>query len=161
MSSEGIVNAPRNYEFETWRDSLPEKHWAKYDLSACRLGWEAAIEFCKRIRWIGTPIEAEAAVWEGLQRIAAERTRQILAEGYTAEHDDKHDKGELAIAGACYALAGAGRAPQPVVDWRIWPWGAEWWKPSADPIRNLEKAGALIAAEIERLVRLKKKEMAP
>ena len=29
----------------------------------------------------------------------------------------------------------------------------EWWKPSADPVRNLEKAGALIAAEIDRLLR--------
>ncbi|UXN69927.1 hypothetical protein N8A98_22410 [Devosia neptuniae] len=27
--------------FVQWRDSLPDKHWAKYDLSACRLGWEA------------------------------------------------------------------------------------------------------------------------
>lgn len=33
-----------------------------------------------------------------------------------------------------------------------WPWSAEWWKPG-DPIRNLEKAGALIAAEIDRLKR--------
>lgn len=32
-----------------------------------------------------------------------------------------------------------------------WPWDEEWWKPSLDPIRNLEKAGALIAAEIDRL----------
>jgi hypothetical protein len=32
-----------------------------------------------------------------------------------------------------------------------WPWEKSWWKPSADPIRNLVKAGALIAAEIDRL----------
>ena len=29
----------------------------------------------------------------------------------------------------------------------------EWWKPSIDPVRNLAKAGALIAAEIDRLQR--------
>lgn len=28
-------------KFEEWRDSLPEKHWARYDLSACKLGWNA------------------------------------------------------------------------------------------------------------------------
>lgn len=27
--------------FDAWVKTLPEKHWAKYDLSACRLGWEA------------------------------------------------------------------------------------------------------------------------
>ena len=29
-------------EFREWVESLPEKHWAKYDLSAARLGWDAA-----------------------------------------------------------------------------------------------------------------------
>lgn len=28
-------------EFRAFVDSLPQKHWAKYDLSAVRLGWEA------------------------------------------------------------------------------------------------------------------------
>jgi hypothetical protein len=36
-----------------------------------------------------------------------------------------------------------------------WPWDYDWWKPSDDPIRNLTKAGALIAAEIDRLNRLR------
>jgi hypothetical protein len=30
--------------FNDWRDSLPKKHWSKYDLSACALGWNAAID---------------------------------------------------------------------------------------------------------------------
>jgi hypothetical protein len=34
-----------------------------------------------------------------------------------------------------------------------WPWDERWWKPSNDPIRDLVKAGALIAAEIDRLQR--------
>lgn len=36
-----------------------------------------------------------------------------------------------------------------------WPssWHPEWWKPSNDPVRNLVKAGALIAAEIDRIQR--------
>lgn len=32
-----------------------------------------------------------------------------------------------------------------------WPWREESFKPSDDQIRNLTKAGALIAAEIDRL----------
>lgn len=36
-----------------------------------------------------------------------------------------------------------------------WPFGSCEWKPSvADPVRDLVKAGALIAAEIDRLQRL-------
>jgi len=34
-----------------------------------------------------------------------------------------------------------------------WPFSSEWWKPAQDPIRNLVKAGALIAAEIDHLQR--------
>lgn len=30
-------------QFDAWRDSLPATYWARYDLSACRLGWDAAI----------------------------------------------------------------------------------------------------------------------
>jgi hypothetical protein len=46
-------------------------------------------------------------------------------------------------------------------DWRIvaWPWDKGWWKPTPDNrIRELEKAGALIAAEIDRLQRMEGKE---
>lgn len=35
----------------------------------------------------------------------------------------------------------------------LWPWGAGWWKPS-EPKRMLVKAGALVAAEIDRQERL-------
>lgn len=31
-----------NPEFNAWVASLPPRSWAHYDLSACRLGWEAA-----------------------------------------------------------------------------------------------------------------------
>lgn len=34
-----------------------------------------------------------------------------------------------------------------------WPWADDWWNPSDDPVRNLVKAGALIAAEIDRIQR--------
>ncbi|MFU5343124.1 hypothetical protein ACM7W1_16250 [Pseudomonas aeruginosa] len=82
--------------------------------------------------------------------VQAERHRQITAEGWTPEHDDKHNGGELADAAACYALWAGGINPG---NWReFWPWAPEWLKHS-EPRRMLVKAGALILAEIERLDR--------
>jgi hypothetical protein len=92
----------------------------------------------------------------GIELIAAERKRQIKEEGWTAEHDDQHKDGELAKAAASYAYPHEGgffsrRAA-------LWPWADEWYKPNPDNrIRELEKAGALIAAEIDRLLRLEEK----
>lgn len=96
----------------------------------------------------------------GIELIAAERQRQIAVEGWTPEHDDEHGMGEMAAAAVCYAQLGIDeeiRAVGPVGDFFIewWPWANEWWKPSEDPIRNLVKAGALIAAEIDRHARTK------
>jgi hypothetical protein len=42
---------------------------------------------------------------------------------------------------------------------RYWPWDREWWKPTPNNrIRELAKAGALIAAEIDRLQRLEERK---
>lgn len=84
--------------------------------------------------------------------ILTERQRQISAEGWTPAHDDQHGDGSLASAAACYAMAGAYRNYEPREHWR---WNDSWWKPSSDPRRNLEKAGALILAEMERIDRTK------
>jgi hypothetical protein len=86
----------------------------------------------------------------GVELIVAERERQVSQEGWSSEHDDSHDGAELATAAVCYVLYGHhinGRVPD------LWPWDAPWWKPSKDAVRNLVKAGALIAAEIDRLQR--------
>lgn len=100
----------------------------------------------------------------GAEMIATERERQITQEGYGPGHDDLHENRDLAHAGAAYALhAGTGKPgmwgrgtpgrddnPYSPSDW---PWEVWWWKPSTDPVRDLVKAGALIAAEIDRLQR--------
>lgn len=90
---------------------------------------------------------------KGIELIAAERQRQIEQEGWTPEHDAEHGKGELAEAAACYAMPE--RARQTGVSDLLWPWDEKWWKPTPnDRIRELVKAGALIAAEIDRLQRV-------
>jgi len=101
----------------------------------------------------------------GIDLIAAERQRQIDAEGWTVEHDDEHSRNELAWAAASYAIPPArgplyeGEHPTYIyADTGLpitWPWDAEWWNPSPeDRVRELVKAGALVAAEIDRLQRL-------
>jgi hypothetical protein len=39
------VLATTNPDFRAWVDSLPPAYWARYDLSAARIGWEAASKF--------------------------------------------------------------------------------------------------------------------
>ncbi|MDT6960150.1 hypothetical protein QTN24_01450 [Cupriavidus sp. SZY C1] len=80
--------------------------------------------------------------------VLTERRRQVEGEGWTPEHDDAHEGGELADAAAALVLEAC--------DYRLaalqhWPW-ADAIK-DASPRRNLVKAGALILAEIERLDR--------
>jgi hypothetical protein len=101
---------------------------------------------------------------EGLELIGLERKRQVNEEGWTPEHDDGHHGRELALAAACYA------AGEPVYVQRFfdgdedhmvdaWPWECEFDKREKhERIKQLAIAGALIAAEIERLIRLQSKE---
>jgi hypothetical protein len=114
----------------------------------------------------------------GAERIYKERTRQINVEGWTPEHDDDHTDQSLALAAICYA------APEKIYvkrEWATgvtfedpWPdsWAAYWDKrathesdntvPEPDSYSDkkridlLVKAGALIAAEIDRLQRVRK-----
>ncbi len=92
----------------------------------------------------------------GVERIAAERARHKspLGENYSDEHDDELTNSELIQAAVSYAInadveAGEGLSDSPPA---IWPWDAEAWKPKSR-IRDLDRAGALIAAEIDRLTR--------
>lgn len=103
----------------------------------------------------------------GITLIAAERLRQISDEKWTPEHDDAHIWGELAKAAACYAVGERVKVfrgfipddpscpfPERPRVHALWPWEISWWKPR-DQFANLVKAGALIAAELDRLLRAK------
>lgn len=97
---------------------------------------------------------------KGIELIAAERKRQVIEEGFDFRHDAEHELGELAMAAACYAA--------PVRIWRHeayrgeisfqdpWPegWDPDWDKRKKHSrLRQLTIAGALIAAEIDRITR--------
>lgn len=92
-----------------------------------------------------------------VQEIHAERKRQIEVEGWTPDHDDKHDDAQMLRAAVIYYH----HATRPA-DWPLalradgaplgWPWNAKWWKPK-EPRRNLIIAGGLCIAERERILR--------
>ena len=98
--------------------------------------------------------------------VLAERQRQIHVEGFDGVHDEDgyHTHGELAIAGACYALGEEHvHIPHPIGYFGLidstagleeieWPWDQKFWKPK-DRRRDLVRAAALIIAEIDRLDR--------
>lgn len=101
--------------------------------------------------------------------VIRERFRQVAEEGWTAEHDDGHARGEMALAAAAYATSAA-VASQFLADGIItaadidsvtatcpapstFPWDRKQWKPK-NRRRDLVRAGALIIAEIERVDRV-------
>lgn len=84
----------------------------------------------------------------GADLITAERQRQIDVEGWTSEHDDLHQYGELAKKAAALAVSYTDAVVMEDGD-QILPW-----KEHPHP-RSLVIAGALIAAEIDRLQRAK------
>jgi len=105
---------------------------------------------------------------EGARRIARERRRQIQQEGWSIDHDDKLVDNELAWAALCYAapekvkMMRPGEDPDTVLLADPWPVKSSLVDKRRkgkrkvtrrQRIRDLEKAGALIAAEIDRLLR--------
>ncbi|HEL7748804.1 TPA: hypothetical protein UL761_000308 [Stenotrophomonas maltophilia] len=91
----------------------------------------------------------------GVQAIAIERQRQMAAERFTSTHDEQYQRGELAKAAVAYAQLAAmelDAGTRGHIGWlnppAIWPWEAHWWKP-VDARRDLVRAGALIAAQLD------------
>jgi hypothetical protein len=89
-----------------------------------------------------------------IHAVLFERRRQIMQEGWSAEHDDReHKSGELGWAGATYALHAGTESGTPPHEW---PWSGDWWKPAGFR-RDLVKAAALVIAEGEKFDRDRKR----
>lgn len=91
----------------------------------------------------------------GIHAIAAERERQLTAEGFSRESDQEYLRGELAKAATAYVQLAAmdlEAGTRDHIAWHgpaaVWPWAPEWWRP-VDARRDLVRAGALIAAQID------------
>lgn len=91
----------------------------------------------------------------GAELIASERARHLSQEGWSAEHDAQYVEDELIRASSAY-LTPQEHRPTDGTPPASWPWDPQWFKPgsldNAGRIRELQKAGALIAAEIDRLL---------
>jgi hypothetical protein len=139
---------------------------------------DGAEDMAKTLAWLirsrtPSPAPACSRPLSGVDMIAAERARQVSEEGWTPEHDDQHEGGEIARAAACYAYVASctdlvrevdalskDGASDIVMIRRSWSWDWKFWKPK-DRIRDLVRAGALCAAEIDRLLRTKQSSPAP
>jgi hypothetical protein len=96
----------------------------------------------------------------GAELIKSERQRQIKSEGFDSEHDREYGSNQLTRAAIVYTKIDKHNVEDIFKDplTHRWPWGTQWLKPfskcdptQVDRIRCLTKAGALIAAEIDRL----------
>lgn len=108
-------------------------------------------------QWTAHRLSHLERVLDGAQVIASARRHQVEGEGYPVAHDLEHAAdGQLVAAAWCYlgdlfapdVARLAGEPPE-------WPWpggeGGCQWKPTPDdPVKQLAKAGAMIAAEIDR-----------
>jgi hypothetical protein len=119
--------------------------------SSANCPWRNAIEAVEEYK----PAQA-VDLGTGVKAIAAERERQLQAEGFTRDGDQQYRHGELARAATAYvqlaAMDLAAGGTRDHIAWHgpaaVWPWAPEWWKP-VDARRDLVRAGALIAAQID------------
>lgn len=134
-----------------------EEEEARERLRAAR---ELIVEQAKaKARMVGDRINGRPIAGDVL--IAMERGRQLDREGWTSEHDDEHSNGELSVAAACYAVAGldgvrvlSGGTPTRPGSGDAFPWADEFDKRTKHSRKRcLVIAGALLAAEIDRLTR--------
>lgn len=130
---------------EAWGDENPDDAFADSWMDAAtEAGWIDPEDFSA-----------------GAMDIVEERVRQEEAEGYTPDGDDIYSCGELLAAALAYGISAfpADYFNDPYNDdvtemmQHLWPWGDINWKPR-DKRSDLVRAGALIAAEIDRLDRL-------
>lgn len=106
----------------------------------------------------GQPCEHHPSL--GVLLISAERTRQVKEEGYTPERDAQFTDGSLAQAAAYYcAVCGVASVPNhededlkmsPLYPWRWCTRGQKREGETMPTDKDLIKAGALIAAELDR-----------
>lgn len=113
----------------------------------------------------------------GIELISEERERQKSVEGWNDLHDEGHNQAEMAGAAGCYIasylnqqyknterfrfqrLFDTGETGEITDKWDdAWPWDWEYDKRKKhDKIKSLKIAGALIAAEIDRLLNINEK----
>ena len=120
------------------------------------------------IGWFDAILNPIVEILSGTELIAIERKRQIEELGFDYTNDAFYANEELAKAGAWYSLPTFDRIKFELMQTKnpdkksvinIWPWDRLYYKPSPESrIKELSKAGALIAAQIDYLLNIKKQK---
>lgn len=151
-----------NSELENWGTAIGDT----IELDDCDKSMFAGLSFADEPMEVQIVIrkkdaEAGAGQQTGIELIAGERMRQIEKEGFDAKHDHEHRNDALAIAGGIYAMPEKARlftsygkdGDKENYYPLLWPFEPKMYKPTPDDRkRELIKAGALIAAELDRMI---------
>lgn len=88
----------------------------------------------------------------GIEQIGEERLKQINKHGYTLYNDAGWNNKHLLMAALAYLKTAIGAEETLTESWPMedWPWDIKYFKDEGY-VENLKKAGALIAAELDRL----------
>jgi hypothetical protein len=130
-----IVNCLRLYAAQLDPKSSASAGWWWASVAPLHPAWLKAL----------LPPSLRALCSQGIAGIAAERERQRAK--FSTEHDDGHKHAELAVAAAELAAHGTDVSFDDGDAWGLVR------KHGKDRVRSLQVAGALIAAEIERIQR--------
>jgi len=86
----------------------------------------------------------------GIELIKEERDEQLFKHCWSSAKDSQYEEGELVDAAMQYLAGDDARHADGML--RHWPisWDRKWYKPG-NRLEELKKAGALIAAEIDRI----------
>lgn len=88
----------------------------------------------------------------GLEQISEERIKQISKYGYTLYHDSGYKNKELLYGALAYLKTAIGSEETLIESWPMedWPFDIKYFHDEGY-VENLKKAGAFIAAELDRL----------
>ena len=138
-----LVNSPRGVEYLRIGGNGPR--WTRNATAAATFNFDEVVTL-QRL-WPESYTE-DVPTMGGIAAISFERQEQIDTHNYDAELDRQYFEKELAEAAKAYLeeyLNPSDGVPQ------NFPFLPDFWKPSDKQGNNLTKAGALIAAEIDRI----------
>lgn len=138
-------------EIQDWihKGSKPEKILQDYEFFSVN-NPEKDLRLSDKLNILFDPKADYSSQSAGSQLIRAERLRQISEEGYTKDRDSRYIHNELIDAAIAYCIVSKRPEDEQEIMVNWWPWDKEHFKPSKNKTTNIKKAGALLAAEIDR-----------
>lgn len=160
------VEFPRDsritFEVEDYFQEVPDEYHKSSDLEFNHREGDfmASVTIVPKLPRVGgVVIDPNLVGSKSLQMVTQERARQVEVLGYDDENDASYEDDVLARAAASYLMRPIFTSPNNYVGDnmanppKIFPFRAEFWKPHPENrLRELTKAGALVLAEMHRLI---------